>query len=273
MVFFQQFVYKQIDSACEREKPYRDSEEDDSHVYEPEIKVRSFRKLLVKSTLVIGVLVSAFLSGLVSSKVVNSHSHSPSSLLGRIPIPLTQCGNSPDEARSLGCRFEVHNFAWVPPECYDDELGDEWDSHNDWVWSRSPNNSADTDKHFVAECRAGNVRTAWLPWYQHMAHCDIIMKKYMRSVMLFRPMDNWTSNWPHYEHCSRMMSRFDMDPMFYNSQIGLKFPTCDYSWFDERPETAASIELQPPWHATADYVKAPYCNDDKKVVYDGIQYH
>lgn len=63
-----------------------------------------------------------------------------------------------------------------------------------------------------------------------------------------------------------------MDPMFYNSHIFLKFPTCDYSWSDVRP-TTASIKLQPAWHATSDYVKPPYCNADKNVVYEGIHSH
>ncbi|EME82691.1 uncharacterized protein MYCFIDRAFT_121939, partial [Pseudocercospora fijiensis CIRAD86] len=143
----------------------------------------------------------------------------------KIPVPLHHCGNTPDEARKLGCRFELHNFAWVPAECYDDVLGDDWDSHDTWSYSRSIN-ANDTDDEFVAECRAGNVNDAWMPWWQHMAHCDLIMKKYMRSVAFQRPMDNWTSSWEHYQHCSRMLARFDMDPLLYNSHLFLKFPTC-----------------------------------------------
>ncbi|GJC88617.1 hypothetical protein ColLi_11455 [Colletotrichum liriopes] len=270
MVFSQRPVYEKIDSASECGEAYSDSD-DHGTIHQSESRSNRFRRLLVKNILIIGLVLVSSLPGLISLRFLATYRGGPS-VPGRVPIPITQCGNSPDEARKLGCRFEVHNFAWVPPQCYDDELADDWDSHADWVWSRSGNDSTDTDEHFMAECRAGNVHNAWLPWYQHMAHCDIIMKKYMRSVMFFRPMDNWTSSWSHYEHCSRMMTRFDMDPMFYNSRIGIKFPTCDYSWYDNRP-TPASIKMQPAWHATADYVKVPYCNDDKKIVYEGIHYH
>ncbi|EKG13613.1 hypothetical protein MPH_09222 [Macrophomina phaseolina MS6] len=162
-------------------------------------------------------------------------------------ISFDQCGSTSEEARARGCRFEMHNFAWVPAECYDEELGDEWDSHMDWAFSRTANNSADTDAAFVAECRAGNVQEAWVPWYQHMAHCSLIMKKYMRSVMFNRPMDNWTSHWHHGEHCTNMMQRYDVDPFFFNSLLHLKFPTCDYSWRDV-PADPAMNKLMPTWH-------------------------
>lgn len=95
----------------------------------------------------------------------------------KMPTPVKQYGSTPDEARRLGCRFEIHNFAWVPPQCYDEALADDWDAHQTWVFTRSAHNATDTDAGFVAECRAGNVHNAWVPWWQHMAHCDLIMKK------------------------------------------------------------------------------------------------
>ncbi|KAK0642647.1 hypothetical protein DIS24_g8841 [Lasiodiplodia hormozganensis] len=162
-------------------------------------------------------------------------------------LPFNQCGSTPAEARARGCRFEMHNFAWVPAACYDEELGAEWDSHMDWTFSRTANDSSDTDAAFVAACRAGEVREAWVPWYQHMAHCSLIMKKYMRSVMFDRPMDNWTADWHHGQHCNNMMPRYDVDPWFFNSLLHLKFPTCDYSWRDAKadPKTHG---VMPTWH-------------------------
>ncbi|CCF42029.1 hypothetical protein CH063_02736 [Colletotrichum higginsianum] len=176
MMFSRQSVYQKLDSVSEIEGSCCDSD-DRGSIYQPDLKSRYYlSQMLPKCALFLGVVFLASIPGLASLKLLAT-SRDALPLSERIPTPITQCGSSPEEARRLGCRFEMHNFAWVPPQCYDDELGDDWDSHADWVWSRSPNNSADTDEQFMADCRAGNVRTAWLPWYQHMAHCDIIMKK------------------------------------------------------------------------------------------------
>lgn len=96
--------------------------------------------------------------------LVAKWSTSPS-LPSRLDLPLRQCGSTPEEARSLGCRFEMHNFAWVPPACYDEELSSEWNSFQDWGFSRSKNDGNDTDPDFIAQCRTGNMAQAWVPWW------------------------------------------------------------------------------------------------------------
>lgn len=44
------------------------------------------------------------------------------------------CGESPSEARSLGCLYDVTSSSWLPPECYDAELINEFLALRDWVW-------------------------------------------------------------------------------------------------------------------------------------------
>lgn len=83
-----------------------------------------------------------------------------------------------------------------------------------------------------------------------MAHCDLILKKYIRSVMYFRPMDNWTANWEHNEHCANMMTRYDVEPFFYNSLLHLKFPVCDYAWLDDSRDPAEHAPKH-TWHPHA----------------------
>lgn len=159
--------------------------------------------------------------------------------------PFNHCGTTAEEARKRGCLFEIHNFAWVPPQCYDEELGQDWNSYNRWEFSWAANDSSATNASFVQQCRAGDVEAAWVPWYQHMAHCSFILKKYLRSVMFDRPMDNWTSEWHHNEHCTNMMARPNVNPYLFNSLLHLKFPVCDYSWKTNRPE---STDVKPLYH-------------------------
>lgn len=160
-------------------------------------------------------------------------------------FPFNHCGTTPEEARKRGCLFEMHNFAWVPPLCYDEELSQDWNSYKGWEFSWAANDSSATSASFVQDCRNGNIEAAWVPWYQHMAHCSFILKKYLRSVMFDRPMDNWTSDWHHNEHCTNMMARLNVNPYFFNSLLHLKFPVCDYAWKANRPE---SMEVKPLYH-------------------------
>lgn len=93
----------------------------------------------------------------------------------------------------------------------------------------------------------------------------------MRSVMFFRPMDNWTFSWPHYEHCARMMARFDTDPWQYNSNLFLKFPTCDYAWLESREDPRSAV-VSPAWHGNSDTAVAPYCHANR-AIYKGDHSH
>ena len=144
------------------------------------------------------------------------------------PISFRDCGGSPDRARERGCRFELHNFAWVPQECYDEELSKEWYDTYDWVMTYDKEGQQVISK----EEAQGNITAAWVTWPQHVTHCGLIWRKYHRSVMFNRPMDNWTNSYFHTNHCGEMMVKWDF---LKNSSGGLdvlhlKFPTCDYSW-------------------------------------------
>jgi hypothetical protein len=152
---------------------------------------------------------------------------------------ITHCGSTPAEARALGCKFEVHNFAWVPPDCFDDQLAAEWDADPSWAFSRNMTaqpNISPPDLYTREEGESGDLQHAIVPWRQHVAHCAFIMRKYQRSVMMNRPMDNWTYSYHHTSHCADNFLRWDIDPWNYNSVLHLKFPECDYRWQNEGAE-------------------------------------
>jgi hypothetical protein len=145
------------------------------------------------------------------------------------PITFNNCGASPHEALERNCRFELHNFAWVPPECYDEEISKEWYDNYDWPMSLDRDGQQIVSKE---EAQKGNVSAVWVTWPQHVTHCGLVWRKYHRSVMLDRPMDNWTNSYFHTNHCGEMMVKWDY---LRNASAGfdvlhLKFPTCDYSW-------------------------------------------
>lgn len=165
-------------------------------------------------------------------------------------VTLTHCGTTPEEARARGCKFEVHNFAWVPPECFDEELAAEWDADPSWTFSRTRTSDPllnPPNLYTREEGDSGDLESAILPWRQHIAHCAVVVRKFQRAVMLERPMDNWTSSSTHMTHCTRNFLEWDIEPWDYNSVLHLKFPICDFSWRDgvgnSKGEQGKSIRL------------------------------
>lgn len=144
-----------------------------------------------------------------------------------IPVSISHCGTTPSEARKLGCRFESNNLAWVPPECYDEQLGAEWDAQ-DWLYAV---NSSKTPVS-KSEVLEGDLEHVWVTWGQHIAHCALLVRKYQRAVMFNWPLDNWTSSYEHTAHCARSYTEWKLmkDPQSLNAVVNLKFPTCGYEW-------------------------------------------
>lgn len=160
------------------------------------------------------------------------------------PISFRDCGGSPDEARARGCRFELHNFAWIPPECYDEELSQEWYDKYDWPMTHDRYGQQVISKE---EAQKGNIAAAWVTWPQYVTHCGLIWRKYHRSIIYNRPMDNWTNSYFHTNHCGEMMVKWDL---LKNSSCGLeilhlKYPTCDYSW---KAGTAGQVNIAGKHH-------------------------
>ncbi|GKT50026.1 uncharacterized protein ColSpa_10207 [Colletotrichum spaethianum] len=154
---------------------------------------------------------------------------------------IESCGTTPGEARARGCLFELHNFAWVPPACYDHELADTWDADDGWLFSH---NMEGTDLIPKEVALRGELPAAWVPWSQHLAHCALIWRKFQRAVSFGWPMDNWTSSYSHTDHCATNLIRRDLEEASFNSLLYLKYPTCDFRW--RTPITPAEFKASLP---------------------------
>lgn len=182
---------------------------------------RNLRKIIAGT--VLGTIVLVIILFLAASAIRASETHSLT------PIFPRHCGSTPTEARSLGCKFEVHNFAWVAPECYNAQLSAEWDSDPTWAFSRT-SAASPSDLYTREEAYSGDLTEAWVPWRQHVAHCAFVVRKYQQAVEMGGPMDNWTSSGHHMEHCVGNFLRTDIGMGEFNSILHLKFPVCDFRW-------------------------------------------
>jgi hypothetical protein len=70
------------------------------------------------------------------------------------------CGHSPHEARSRGCKFDIILYSWVPHQCYDPEIQEEYLSR-EFEWWRFQNA---TDQVSQARAREGEEDILWLNW-------------------------------------------------------------------------------------------------------------
>ncbi|KAK2020699.1 hypothetical protein LX32DRAFT_715619 [Colletotrichum zoysiae] len=155
---------------------------------------------------------------------------------------ITTCGSTPDEARMRGCRFESHNFAWTPKECYDEELNQQWDS-KPWGYSRDPKG---IDLISPSEVLKGDLEWAYVTLNQHMSHCVLIWQKYQRAVMFNRPADNWTTSFAHTQHCGHMLVQWDLNHSEYNSILYTKYVSCGYDW--KNPDHQIQELMTGPMH-------------------------
>jgi hypothetical protein len=144
-----------------------------------------------------------------------------------MPIRITHCGSTPAEARTLGCIFESNNLAWVPPQCYDRELGDEWDAQP-WFYAYGDNKEIVSQEQVLR----GDFDYVFVTWGQHIAHCALMVRKFQRAVFHNWPMDNWTSSIAHTDHCagSFVEWKYMKAPEEVNAKVSLKYPVCDYRW-------------------------------------------
>lgn len=140
------------------------------------------------------------------------------------------CGASPAEARAAGCRFEVNNFAWLHPDCYDEELDKDWTSGplagDLEFWEEYGGKGVIPFDRVMA----GDIKLVWVNTRQHRRHCLFVWEKYQRAAMNMRPMDNWTVDYLHTKHCINLLRdpKNETPDDMVSSYLTLKYPTCEY---------------------------------------------
>lgn len=98
------------------------------------------------------------------------------------PTPrLRHCGANAEEARSLGCKFQIWSYSWVPPECYDGELVQDWLDMRDWEYYDDRYGKGNV-VNFTTEVLPGE-RLLYSTWGQHYWHCAFTWRKFLRAAL------------------------------------------------------------------------------------------
>lgn len=188
-------------------------------------RIKSFCLGFLASAMVFIILI-----GLGGTIAIHNWRPSLSEVAISTGIDPSFCGKSPTEARAAGCRFEVNNFAWLHPDCYDEELDRDWTAGplaKDLEFWEERGGKGPIPKELVME---GEVELVWVNTRQHRRHCLFVWEKYQRAAMNRRPMDNWTIDYHHTKHCIDLIRDPDNETPddLVSSYLTLKYPTCDY---------------------------------------------
>jgi hypothetical protein len=143
---------------------------------------------------------------------------------------IIDCGHSTDEARALGCQFDVLAYHWIPQLCFDNETNNEYQKKGSWL------GYSDKEGTDILDLAGMSERTD-LPYYtsarEHVSHCAYTWR---RQYKLFAKgglyMDFNSLSYNHTIHCTEILMKYaEADPKDYDeigaSRTTVGFSTCE----------------------------------------------
>ena len=114
----------------------------------------------------------------------------------------TDCGETPDEARSRGCSFDMLSHAWQTKECYDGEISSAYRKAGRWQYYLDRYGKYPIAEHIVAR---GDT-DVWLKEHQHYIHCIYMWRQMHRAFTVLHHIDSHLDNYNHTMHCGKIFS-------------------------------------------------------------------
>lgn len=131
------------------------------------------------------------------------------------------CGSSPAEARSRGCQYEIVTGVWELPECFDQELQDEYLHHLDWKWYEDEEMTQEIAPEVIA---LGEYTVAYAPQQWHLMHCGYRWLKQHKVYKNGGSLDQEAESLEHTRHCAHS---FDTWPIPITPvRITPQYPGC-----------------------------------------------
>lgn len=164
-------------------------------------------------TLIVGVIVSIAIGDSLDPKSMLAH-----------------CGKSVTEARSLGCKFDIMEFGWVHPDCWDQELLDEYAPPERWVfgWDRELQ-----DTITQAQASTGHINALWVRNDYHGAHCVYVFHKMAKALAEGKPVNRRMRQMVHTHHCSGSIHGINPANFNMTGLGGVNFMVCDSGYLSK----------------------------------------
>ncbi|KUJ23687.1 uncharacterized protein LY89DRAFT_572672 [Mollisia scopiformis] len=142
----------------------------------------------------------------------------------------TSCGWTYDMAVANNCKFQLWSYSWVPPDCFDEKLNDDFLSlHEEEGWGYY-SSGVEVPLESVL---LGNRNDLMSTWGQHFWHCAFYQRKFFRVVednggerTSVLKMTNRDLEEHHGIHCQEWLSnpkRYPWDKVNINLTVGYHF--------------------------------------------------
>ncbi|KAM3064761.1 hypothetical protein ACMFMG_012075 [Clarireedia jacksonii] len=113
---------------------------------------------------------------------------------------IVDCGNSPEEAKVLGCVWDLMSFSWTHPACYNKNVSDAFlEKYGPWKWYLNENNKPVGEE--LTEEDLPYVPMVWTQEHYHIAHCTYIFKLLHIAAMSGHLVTNEGIGMFHTNHC------------------------------------------------------------------------
>ncbi|KAI1401225.1 hypothetical protein F4819DRAFT_459169 [Hypoxylon fuscum] len=177
---------------------------------EPPPGKRSQRRHIYIAALVVVIAVSAIFGFILGTRTATSTAPTtPGSLqatshgsVSEAMVRITDCGESPTEAKEMGCKFDLMLQRWIPADCYDE-------AHSELFLARYPRKwYYDIDlKHEMddATVRSGEHRMTFTPSDYHKRHCSYTWELTSRALQEQRPLLDELISFTHTHHCNGIL--------------------------------------------------------------------
>lgn len=144
--------------------------------------------------------------------------------LGNVVLKTPGCGNSPKEAKALGCIFDPMNWHWTRPECFYKEGSEYAQAKGPWTYYRDANY---TDQLFLPDAHAmSTVRIMYTEHSWHLQHCVYALKSLHRAAMMDKWIPEEAASWPHSLHCMKVFEMMGTPPKTLNTRVDMQFLAC-----------------------------------------------
>ena len=115
----------------------------------------------------------------------------------------SSCGNSTAEAQALGCSFDLLSAAWLPEECQDRDLTEEFRAQGPWQYFEDSDGQVELWEGDLWK-RSGSSETYWATRKWHTVHCSFEWRKMHRAIERGARMEDALRDYRHTIHCGKM---------------------------------------------------------------------
>ncbi|KEF63484.1 uncharacterized protein A1O9_01462 [Exophiala aquamarina CBS 119918] len=134
---------------------------------------------------------------------------------------LPSCGSTISSAQKRGCLFDPMSFSWLPAECLEQDLIQDFLNVTDWHWYLDINGTMEAPR---ATVLTGQYPELFVTREYHRVHCVYMWRKMHRGLER-GVIDTYIGNYHHTAHCEQMLLE-NVPSETIDTMILLKFPGC-----------------------------------------------